>query len=132
MKSARFWKITFGLVLLFALGGVSGATFAARRGEHLWNRARLTDAWTQHWFKQTTKRLNLREDQRQTLEPMVAQMQQQLRDLQKETAARATQIIRTNARQMWEVLDETQRARYHALRRDEKLPDRYLPEPPAR
>lgn len=132
MKSARFWKITFGLVLLFALGGVSGATFSARRGENLLNRARLTDAWTQRWFEQTTQRLDLREDQRQTLEPMLAQLQLQLRDLQKETAARATDIIRNNARQMWEVLDETQRARYRALRREQKLPDRYLPEPPSR
>lgn len=132
MKSARFWKIAFGLALLFALGGVSGATFTARRGEYLMNRARLTDAWTQRWFQQTTQRLELRNDQVQTLEPVLAQLQQQLRDLQKETATRAAEIIRTNARQMWEVLDEPQRARYRALRREQKLPDRYLPEPPAR
>lgn len=133
MRTARFWKIAAGLVLLFALGGVSGATFTARRHEpSLLNRTRITDAWAQRWFEKTSERLELREDQLATLQPLLTQLQQQLRDLQKETAARATDIIRTNARQMWEVLDETQRARYRALPRDQKLHDRFLPEPPTR
>ncbi len=132
MKSARFWKIACGMVLLFALGGVSGATFHARRAEAPLNRARLTDAWAQRWFAETSQRLELRDDQVQTLQPLLAQLQEQLRALQKETATRATDIIKGNARQMWEVLDETQRARYRALPREHKLHDRYLPEPPTR
>lgn len=133
MKSARFWKIACGMLLLFALGGVSGAAFSARRAEVGFTaRSRMTDAWADRWFSQTSKRLELREDQVQTLQPLLANLQQELRALQKETAARATEIIKTNARQMWGVLDETQRARYRALPREHKLHDRYLPEPPAR
>lgn len=132
MNAARVWKITLGMILLFALGGVSGATFSARRATPLVNRSRLTDAWAQRWFAQTSERLELRADQLGTLQPLLAQLQEQLRDLQKETAARATDIIKVNARQMWEVLDEPQRARYRALPREQKLHDRYLPEPPAR
>lgn len=132
MKTARFWKIAFGMLLLFALGGVSGATFTAKRAESPFNHSRLTDAWAQRWFAQTSKRLELRDDQVQTLQPLLSQLQEQLRDLQKETASRASEIIRSNARQMWNVLDETQRARYRALPRDQKLHDRYLPEPPTR
>jgi hypothetical protein len=132
MKSVRFWKVTFGMILLFALGGVSGATFSARRTETPLNGSRLTDAWAQRWFELTSKRLELRDEQVQTLQPLLTILQQQLRDLQKETATRATEIIKTNAREMWSVLDETQRARYRSLPRDQKLHDRFLPEPPAR
>jgi hypothetical protein len=132
MNAARGWKIAVGMVLLFALGGVSGATFSAHRGAPAASRARLTDAWAQRWFAQTSARLELRQEQIDTLQPLLTQVQEQLRDLQKQTATRATDIIRTNARQMWGVLDETQRDRYRALPREHKLHDRYLPEPPTR
>ena len=119
MKMARVWKIACGLALLFALGGVCGATFTMQRAKV---RPRFTDTWTERWFAVTSKRLELRDEQVTALKPMVAALQQQLRDLQKETAARSGEIVRQNGRQMWEVLDPAQRDRYRALEDELKLP----------
>lgn len=122
MKTLRVWKIIGGLALLFALGGICGAALTGpRAGWTRFGKQRLTDTWSERWFAQMSERLELRDDQQQALRPMVAQLQQQLRELQQQTAARAGEIVRQNGKQMWEVLDEAQRAKYHQLQDEQKL-----------
>jgi hypothetical protein len=120
MNSLRVWKIIGGLAALFALGGVCGAAYSARHTGWV-NRVGATDKWSERWFMETADRLEVREDQMKTLRPMLNEMQVQLRDLQKETTARANTIIHQTGRRMWDVLDEKQRERYKALDRDQKL-----------
>ncbi|MDQ3623601.1 MAG: hypothetical protein M3463_14105 [Verrucomicrobiota bacterium] len=122
MNSIRGWKIGVGLLVLFALGGVCGATFTKHRGG--WGRGSrgpATDAWVERWFGQTSARLQLRDEQVATLRPIVAQMQQELHELQRETAARTADIVKQSGRQMWDVLDATQRERYRRLQQEHKL-----------
>jgi len=128
MTAPRVWKIALGLVLLFALGGVCGATFLHRRSAAGAGRMPIIERWSERWFAQTAERLDLRADQMEAMRPIVAQMQGQLRDLQKETATRATDIVRQSGRQLWDKLDATQRARYQALPQEQKLRLRGLPE----
>jgi Spy/CpxP family protein refolding chaperone len=118
VSTSRIWKIIAGLAALFILGGVCGASLARKgRAPH----AAATDRWSERWFEQMGGKLELRDEQRDQLRPMVSQLQQQLRDLQKETAARTSEIIRQNGKQMWNLLDETQRAKYRALQDEQKL-----------
>jgi|GEM_PF-2525427 len=122
MKNLRVWKIIAGLTVIFALGGVSGAAWTARNtGWGRMGRLQATDAWSERWFAQMGERLELREEQVKALRPMVGQLQNQLRDLQKETAHRTSEIIRQNGRQMWEVLDAAQREKYRKLEDRQKL-----------
>lgn len=118
MSTSRVWKIIAGMVVLFALGGVCGASFVTKGRAH---QTSATDRWSERWFALMGEKLELRDDQREQLQPMVEQLQQQLRDLQKETARRAGEIVRQRGRQMWEVLDASQRKRYNALEDDQKL-----------
>ncbi len=119
MNRLRMWKIMGGLVVLFGLGSVCGAAYTVNRTG--WKpRPGATDKWSERWFDQTAERLEVREEQLQALRPMLTEMQQQLRELQKETTTRADAIIRQSGRRMWEVLDEKQRERYRALEHEQK------------
>ena len=120
MNRLRAWKIIGGLIVLFSLGGVCGAAYTAHRSGWM-SRAGVTDKWSERWFTETAEKLELRDEQVQTLHPMLEDMQQQLRDLQKETISRANTIVHQTGRRMWDVLDETQRERYRALDNDQKL-----------
>ncbi len=119
MNSLRLWKIIGGLVVLFGLGGVCGAAYTVHRAGWA-HRSGATDKWSERWFEQTAERLEVRDEQMKALRPMLAEMQQKLRDLQKETTTRADVIIRETGHRMWDVLDEAQRDRYRALEREQK------------
>src|SRR4051812_4437660 len=120
MNTLRTWKIIGGLVILFGLGGVSGATYTVHRGGWA-GHAGATEKWSERWFMQTADCLQGREGQMKMLRPMLDEMQRQLREVQTETTTRANAIVHQTGRRMWEVLDETQRERYRALEREQKL-----------
>ena len=122
MNTARIWKISAGLLVLFVLGGVCGGTLVKQSGG--WSQVkpeRVTDVWTERWYAQMRVQLELREDQDAKLRPMVAQLQRQLQVLQEETTVRTRKIVKQNATQMWDVLDDAQRARYRGLEQKNKL-----------
>lgn len=118
----RAWKILAGLVLLFALGVVSGGALVLKsRGWARWQRTPATDAWSERWFAQMAEKLVLREDQRTQMRPMVEQLQKELRELQQHTAKRTGEIIQQRGKEMWDLLDEAQREKYRALQEEQKL-----------
>lgn len=122
MNTGRIWKIGAGLLVLFVLGGVCGATLGKQRGG--WSQVKpeqVTDVWAERWYAQMRAQLELREDQDAKLRPMVAQLQRQLQVLQEETTVRTRKIVKQNATQMWDVLDDAQRARYRGLEQKNKL-----------
>lgn len=118
----RAWKILAGLVLLFALGVVSGGALVLKsRGWARWQRTPATDAWSERWFAQMAEKLALREDQRTQMRPMVEQLQKELRELQQHTAKRTGEIIQQRGKEMWDLLDAAQREKYRALQEEQKL-----------
>ena len=122
MNTGRIWKIGAGLFVIFVLGGVCGATLNKQRGG--WSQVKpeeVTDVWTERWYAQIRTRLELREDQDAKLRPMMAQLHRQLQVLQEETTVRTGKIVKQNATQMWDVLDDAQRARYRSLEQKNKL-----------
>lgn len=121
MTTLRTWKIVAGLAVLFTLGGVCGAAWVAK-ADLLWPRAPVTDVWSERWFAQMVQKLELRDDQRTQLRPMVEQLQRELRQLQQETSLRTAEIIRGRGKEMWQVLDADQRVKYRGLPVEQKLP----------
>jgi hypothetical protein len=121
MNSSRILKITAGLIGLFILGGLFGASVQTRWAARAaaW-RAGWMERWADRQFERRAVELELRPEQIAALQPARDAMLAELRDLQRETNRRAWEILARQNQRIWRELDETQRTEFQRLQRERR------------
>jgi len=121
MNSSRTWKITLGLIGLFALGSLFGAGVQTRwiGRAAIW-RTGWMERWADRQFERRVDDLGLRPEQVAALAESRREMLADLRTLQQETARRAWDIVARQNQRIWQQLDETQRQEFLRLQRERR------------
>lgn len=110
------WKAWVCLIAIFLAGAVLGGIIGHRVTLHVMQRAARDPVYMRQMIvKRLTCKLDLKEDQRKSIESIIADSQVSIRDLRSEVEPRFTEIVKNAENQIQEVLDAKQQQEFRRL-----------------
>jgi hypothetical protein len=115
------WKAWIWVIAIFVsgmiLGVIAGHLVTVKKAQEA---ARDPEVRRQMIVKRLSRKLDLTEDQRKSVDAIVADAQVSIRDLRKEVEPRFSEIIRNSERQITEVLNAEQQEEFRKLMEEKR------------